>query len=93
MEDRSKPNVTYVGDVLTQLSEQLEELQRLVMKRVLPSSRGPLTTRLRDAHTKVQQVQELLDRAQMSKRLGFIEEGGQVQPVMAAAADPVNARG
>lgn len=89
MEDR--PDVTYVGEVLAQLSQQLEELQKQVMKRVLPSSRAPLTLRIRDAHAKVQQVSELLERAQMSNRLGFIKEGGQVQPVIAKTPDAVNA--
>jgi hypothetical protein len=86
-EDRK---VTYVGDMLAQLLGQLEQLQTQVHKKVLPSCRAPLTLRIREAYTIAQQVRELLDRAGMSKKLGFVEQNKQIQPVMMVTPEPVN---
>ena len=91
MDADKRGGVTYVGEVLEQLSQNLEQLQMMVKLKVLPGSRAPLTLKIRDAHTQVQQVRELLDRANMSKRLGFVQQNDEIQPVMTEAPDPVNA--
>ena len=88
--DNGQAHVTYVGEVLDQLTKLIEQLQVQVQKRVLPLNRAPLTLRLRDAHTKVQQIRELLDRSHMSDRLGFVQENGRVQPVVLTVPAPVN---
>lgn len=86
----AKADVTYVDDMLARLLDRLERLQEQVHKRVLPSSRAPLTLRIREAYTMAQQVRELLDRAKLSKKLGFVEQDKQIQPVIVTAPEPVN---
>lgn len=90
MGEAQRPDVTYVGEVLNGIEQNLAQLQALVLRRVLPQGRGALVVQIRAAHTHLQQVRELLDRAKLSNRLGFIRENGEVQPVMASASEPVN---
>ena len=83
-------DVTYLDDVLKDLLERLVKLQLDVRKRVLPAKRAPMTLQLREAYTQVEQIRELVNRAKLGKRLGFVKENGTIQPVMAAAPEPVN---
>lgn len=90
MESHPPSNVTYVDDALAKLLDTLAQLQLLVHKRVISSSRGALTMRIQDAVTQTEQVRELLTRAKLGNRLGFIRQNGGIQPVMAASSKAVN---
>ena len=90
MEANAPEDVTYVDDALGKLLDTLAELQALVRKRVISPSRAPLTLRIQQAVTQTEQVRELLNRANMGKRLGFVKEKTGIQPVMMTLPEPVN---
>lgn len=79
-----------IGEALTELQDHLVALDGLVKRKVLPNQRGGLVQRLRAVHTLSEQMRELLDRSGMLHRLGFVQEGQTVQPVMRQAPEPVN---
>jgi hypothetical protein len=80
-------SIRYIDEVMAELQGRVETLQRLVQKTVLPGARYRLTRELIAANTTIEQVQELLRRSGMARRLGFVTENGDVQPVM---VNPVN---
>lgn len=86
-------DVTYIDATLDRLHEHVRATQRLVKSRVLPGSRYHFTRELEQADTLVAQIKELLERSGMSRRLGFVNADGAVQPVMVGPVNPHDATG
>ena len=82
-----KDEVTYIDAALDRLQEHVRAVQILVKRKVLPGGRYAFTAELDSANTLIEQMRELLRRSGMDRRLGFVPEGGGVQPVL---VNPVN---
>jgi len=76
-------DIIYVEDVLSTLRAHIVSVQNLVVRKVLPGARRDFTQELGAAYHRVEQLRELMSRSGMGKRLGFVQESGAIQPVIA----------
>lgn len=73
--------------VLDELQGHCVSLDRLIKTKVLVRQRGEMFQRVKAVNTMAEQMRELLKRSGMLNRLGFVTEGGTVQPVMLQAPE------
>jgi len=74
--------------VLDELQDHCVSLDRLIKTKVLVRQRGEMFQRVKAVNTMAEQMRELLKRSGMLNRLGFVTEGGTVQPVMLQVPAP-----
>lgn len=82
-------NFRDIGAALDELQAHFVELDGLVKRSLLVNQRYRIVKRLRAVNTLVEQMRELLKRSGMLHRLGFVEDSGNVQPVMLQPAEDV----
>ena len=90
MGDDRPDNFRDIGEALEQLQQHLVTLDGLIKRKVLPNQRYRLFKEVQDANTLAEQMRELLKRSGMIHRLGFVQQGKEVQPVMVGAPERVN---
>lgn len=90
MASTTPDNFRDIGAALDELQAHFVELDGLVKRSLLVNQRYRIVKRLRAVNTLVEQMRELLKRSGMLHRLGFVQDGEAVQPVILQPAESVN---
>ena len=74
--------VLYFGTALERLASKVDDAANMAYTKALPGSRRFILRPLDDAKALIQGLQELTERAGLSKRLGFVVTASGIQPVV-----------